>query len=251
MKLDLAGRRALVTGGRRGLGRAIAAALAASGAQVAISHEGSADAAEATAAAVDIGAAAVLPADLADPAATRQLIASAAHRLGGPIGILVCNAAFEYRAPLAELEAADMDRHWAVNVRGSLELVRAALPGLRAAGGGRVLLLGSVQQWRPNPNQLAYAASKAAIGNLGRNLAKQLAADGITVNILCPGAIETEGNAAALSDAAYRDKVESRIPLGRLGRAEEVANVALFLCSPHASYVTGAEWLVDGGLAAG
>jgi NAD(P)-dependent dehydrogenase (short-subunit alcohol dehydrogenase family) len=249
--LRLDGRRALVTGGRRGLGRAIAQALVRAGAAVAISHEGEADAAEAAATAAAIGAAAALPADLADPAAPAALVAAAAAALGGPLGILVCNAAFEQRVPLEAIDPLEADRHWAVNVRGSLELVRAALPGLRHAGQGRVLLLGSVQQWRPNPHQLAYAASKAAIGNLGRNLARQLAPEGIAVNILCPGAIETEGNAAALSDPAYRRRVEERIPAGRLGQAEEVAQAALFLCSPAASYIYGAELLVDGGLAAG
>jgi glucose 1-dehydrogenase len=247
----LAGRRALVTGGRRGLGRAIAAAFVQAGAAVAISHEGAQDAEEAGAAARAIGAAACLPADLADPDAPAPLVRAAAAALGGPIGILVCNAAFEQRVPLAEIDPRDVDRHWQVNVRGSLELVRAALPDLRRAGEGRVLLLGSVQQWRPNPHQLAYAASKAAIGNLGRNLARQLAAEGVAVNILCPGAIATEGNAAALADPAYRQRVEDSIPMGRLGRPEEAAQAALFLCSAAASYITGAELLVDGGLAAG
>jgi NAD(P)-dependent dehydrogenase (short-subunit alcohol dehydrogenase family) len=247
----LAGRRALVTGGRRGLGRAIAAALAQAGAAVAISHEGAHDAAEAAATASAIGARTALPADLADPAAPAALVQAAAAALGGPLGILVCNAVFEQRVPLEAIDPLDADRHWAVNVRGSLELVRAARAGLVAAGQGRVLLLGSVQQWRPNPHQLAYAASKAAIGNLGRNLARQLAPEGIALNILCPGAIETEGNAAALADPAYRRRVEERIPAGRLGRVEEVAQVALFLCSPAASYVCGIEMLVDGGLAAG
>ncbi|MDB5370318.1 MAG: transcriptional antiterminator [Roseomonas sp.] len=251
MMLDLGGRRALVTGGRRGLGRVIAAALVRAGARVAIFHEGPDDAGEAAVTAAAIGSDAVLPADLADTAATRALVAAATQRLGGPVGILVCDAAFEQRVLLDAMVADEIDRHWAVNVRGSLELVRAALPGLRAAGDGRVLLLGSVQQWRPNPHQIAYAASKAAIGNLGRNLARQLAPEGIRVNILCPGAIETEGNAAALADPAYRRRVEERIPAGRLGRAEEVATAAVFLCSAAASYISGAELLVDGGLAAG
>jgi NAD(P)-dependent dehydrogenase (short-subunit alcohol dehydrogenase family) len=250
MQLDLTGRRALVTGGRRGLGKAIAAALVQSGARVAISHEGPSDAAEATATARAIGAVAALPADLADPSAPALLIEAAAASLGGAPDVLVCNAAFEQRVPLDAIDPLEADLHWAVNVRASLLLVRAALPGLRAAGQGRVLLLGSVQQWRPNPHQLAYAASKAAIGNLGRNLARQLGGQGLTVNILCPGAIATEGNAAALADVVYKRAVEARIPAGRLGQAEEVAATAVFLCSSAASYINGAELLVDGGLAA-
>jgi glucose 1-dehydrogenase len=250
MHLNLAGRRALVTGGRRGLGKAIAAALVQAGADVAISHEGAGDAAEARETAAAIGALDALPADLADPLAPAQLLHAATAALGGEPDLLICNAAFEQRVALEAIDPLDADLHWAVNVRASLLLVRAALPGLRRGGQGRVLLLGSVQQWRPNPHQLAYAASKAAIGNLGRNLARQLGGQGLTVNILCPGAIATEGNAAALADPTYRQAVEARIPAGRLGQAEDVAAAAVFLCSGAAAYINGAELLVDGGLAA-
>jgi glucose 1-dehydrogenase len=250
MHLNLTGRRALVTGGRRGLGKAIAAALVQAGADVAISHEGTGDAAEARETATAIGALAALPADLADPLAPERLLQAATAALGGEPDLLICNAAFEQRVALEAIDPLEADLHWVVNVRASLLLVRAALPGLRRGGQGRVLLLGSVQQWRPNPHQLAYAASKAAIGNLGRNLARQLGGQGLTVNILCPGAIATEGNAAALADPAYREAVEARIPAGRLGQAEDVAAAAVFLCSSAAAYINGAELLVDGGLAA-
>ena len=248
--LRLDGRRALVTGARRGIGRAIAAMFVEAGASVAISHEGEHDAFEARETGRVIGTAAVIAADLSDPAAPARLMQDATRCLGGPIGILVCNAAVDRRIVMADLAVEDIDLTFAVNVRSTLELVRAALPGLRALE-GRLILLGSVQQWRPNPNQIAYAASKAAIANMGRNLARQLAPEGITVNVLCPGAIETEGNATALADPEYRRIVEARIPNGRLGRPEDVAAAALFLCSRAASYVNGTEILIDGALAAG
>ena len=243
----LDGRRALVTGARRGLGRAIAQALVEAGARVVISHEGSADMAEAAASATAIGASAALPADLAAPEAPAALIAATAALLGG-LDILVCNAAAERREALEEIAAESTDLLLAVNIRATLLLVQAAVPHL-AREGGRILLLGSVQAIRPNAHQLVYAATKAAIGNLNRNLAKQLASRGIAVNLLAPGAIATEGNATALAQPGYRAAVEARIPAGRLGVPGDVAGAAVFLCGPAAGYVTGAELAVDGGLA--
>jgi NAD(P)-dependent dehydrogenase (short-subunit alcohol dehydrogenase family) len=243
----LDGRRALLTGGRRGLGRAIAAGLVQAGARVVLSHEGAADAAEAAATAREIGAEAALPADLSQPGAPAALVAAAVAALGG-LDILVCNAAAERREALEEVAAETADLVLAVNIRATLLLVQAAVPHL-AQRQGRVVLLGSVQAARPNPHQLVYAASKAAIGNLSRNLAKQLAPRGINVNLLAPGAIATAGNAAALADPAYRAAVEARIPAGRIGEPADVAGAAVFLCAPASAYVTGAEIAVDGGLA--
>jgi NAD(P)-dependent dehydrogenase (short-subunit alcohol dehydrogenase family) len=240
----LDGRRALVTGARRGLGRAIAAAFVQAGARVAISHVDESDAVEARATAAAIGALA-LPADLSRPGAGEALIAAAATALGG-LDILVCNAAAERRETLPEMSWAGMENVWAVNLSATLEMIRAAIPHL--GQGGRVLLLGSVQAHRPNPHQIAYAASKAALIHMGRNLAKQLAPQGIGVNILSPGAIATEGNANALSDAAYAAAVQARIPAGRIGEPADVVGAAVFLCSPAARYCVGAELLVDGGL---
>jgi NAD(P)-dependent dehydrogenase (short-subunit alcohol dehydrogenase family) len=190
----------------------------------------------------------VLAADLADPAAPAALVAATVAALGG-LDILVCNAAAERREALEAIEAATADLVLAVNIRATLLLVQAAAPHL--AGGGRVVLLGSVQAKRPNAHQLVYAASKAAIANLSGNLAKQLAPRGINVNLLAPGAIETAGNAAALADPAYRAAVEARIPAGRIGVPADVAGAAVFLCAPASAYVTGAEIAVDGGLALG
>ena len=237
---SLAGQRALVTGARRGLGRAIAAAMVACGARVAISHEGPGDAAEAAVTAAAIGAAAALPADLTDPDAAPALIRAAADALGGPLRLLVLNAAYERRVALDAMRADDTDRHFAVNLRANLDLIRAARPALR--DGGRILVLGSVQARHPNPNQVAYAASKAALANTARNLARQLAPEGIAINLLSPGAVETEGNAAALADPATRAVATARVPMGRLGTPQDGAGAA--------GYVTGAELVVDGGWSA-
>lgn len=248
---SLAARRALVTGGRRGIGRAIARGLASAGAAVAISHVDEADADEAEAVVreiIDAGGQSFLVAgDLADPMTPSRLAADAVEWLGG-LDILVANAAIDRRMTPDTFDPAAADVEWAVNVRATLSLALAVLPGMRERGWGRILLLGSVQQYRPNPNQLVYASTKAAIANIAENLAKQTAADGVTVNVLAPGAIATATNASVLADPGQRRSILGRIPMGRIGEPEDVAGAALFLCSDAARYVTGVVLLVDGGL---
>jgi NAD(P)-dependent dehydrogenase (short-subunit alcohol dehydrogenase family) len=244
----LDGRAALVTGARRGLGRAIAASLAEAGARVTITHQGDADRMEAEETAHAIGAAHLLAGDLADPDVPAHLVNHAAARMGG-LQILVCNATYERRESLDQIGFHEAAAQWQVNVMAAMAMARAARPVMR--GWGRILFLGSIQQLRPNPHQLVYAATKSAIANVARNLAKQFAPDGITVNTLCPGAIATGGNAAALAVPGYRELVEARIPLGRIGDPADVAGPALLLCSEAGRYITGAELAVDGGLALG
>lgn len=242
MRIDLSGRTALVTGGSRGIGRAIAETLAAAGATVAV-HGLPDHAAEADGVAAALLGGMALTMDLASPGAGQSLAQQCP-----PLDILVLSAAIEIRAPWAAIQPADVDLQLAVNLREQLGLIQAVLPGMVERGWGRVLAIGSVQSARPNPDMLVYAATKSAMVSMVRNLARQVAASGVTVNVLSPGAIETQRNAAALADPAYRDAVLRAIPAGRLGQPADCAGLALFLCSDAAAYVTGTEMRVDGGM---
>lgn len=240
--LDLSGRTALVTGSSRGIGEAIARALAGAGASVLV-HGGPDHRAEADAVAATLPGARALALDLSAPGSGRALADAA-----GPVDILVLNASIEIRAPWDEATPAATALQLSANLAEQLALVQALVPGMTGRGWGRVLGLGSVQTARGHPQMMVYAATKAALVSMVRTLARQVAAQGVTANVLSPGAIETARNAEALSDLAYRAAVLAAIPAGRLGRVEDCAPLALFLCSDAAAYVTGAELRVDGGM---
>lgn len=242
-RLGLSGRNALVTGGSRGIGRAIVGALAEAGAAVAV-HGAPTDADEVRQAAAALPAGFAVAVDLDAPGSAAALV----RALPWAPDILVLNAAIEMRAPWTEASAADADRQLGFNLREQLALMQAVVPGMQARGWGRVLAIGSVQSARPHPDMMIYAATKAALVSMARNLARQVAADGVTVNVLSPGVIETQRNQAALSDAGYRAAVLRAIPAGRFGEPADCAGLALFLCSDAAAYVTGAEMRVDGGM---
>ncbi len=243
MKIDLRGRTALVTGSSHGIGRAIAGGLAAAGAAVVI-HGAAADAAVARAEAADVPGATSVAMDLGAPGSARALVGA----LPGPPDILVLNASIEIRAPWATASGEESDLQLGFNLREQLTLLQAVVPGMQARGWGRVLAIGSVQSARPHPDMIVYAATKAALVSMAQNLARQVAADGVTVNVLSPGAIETRRNVAVLADPEYRQAVLRAIPARRLGRPEDCAGLAVFLCSDEAAYVTGTEMRVDGGM---
>jgi NAD(P)-dependent dehydrogenase (short-subunit alcohol dehydrogenase family) len=245
---DLSGRVALVTGSGRGIGRAIALGLARAGAICAIHDETASPEAVDAAGAIEAagGTAAAFAGDLADPAASDALIGAVEARFGR-LDILVLNASSERRRDWDAPAEADFEREVAVNLRSTLALAARGRTGMAARRWGRILLIGSIQTAKPNPQLAVYAALKAAGANLMRNLARQLGADGITVNVLSPGAIRTTRNAAALSDPAYRARVEAQIPVGRLGEPEDCVGAALLLCSPAGAYINGHELFVDGG----
>ncbi|MGG5819066.1 SDR family NAD(P)-dependent oxidoreductase [Falsiroseomonas sp. HW251] len=246
MRLD--GRRALLTGASRGIGAAIAAALAGAGARVAV-NAAEAQAEETRALAATLPGAVAVPLDLGSTGSGARLAHLAEQALGGPTDILVLCAAIQVEEEWHAAEAADMDLQWSINLREALTLTQAIVPGMAERRWGRVLGVSSVQALRPHPRMMVYAALKAALANALRNLAKQVAAQGVTANLISPGAIDTPRNAATLADPAMRARVLGRIPAGRLGTAEDCAGAALFLCSDAAAYVTGADIPVDGGMA--
>jgi NAD(P)-dependent dehydrogenase (short-subunit alcohol dehydrogenase family) len=233
---SLAGKRALITGATQGIGLAIAQAFRAHGADV-FAHgiESTADWKP------------YARADLSEPGGAEAL-ADAVLAAWTGIDILVLNAAIQIRAPWHATVEADLERQMRTNFAAGYALIRRFAPGMRARGWGRIVAIGSVQEVKEHPEMAVYAASKAAQVSLVRNLARQFARDGVTVNVLSPGAIDTARNREALADSAYRAKVEAAIPAGRIGDAADCAGAAVFLASPAARYVTGVTLRVDGGM---
>jgi glucose 1-dehydrogenase len=245
----LDGRRALVTGAPRGIGKSIALALAECGANVVINYASSRELAEqAVAEAAAFGVSAyTIQAELGQPGAARKLYEESVEALGG-IDILVHNASVQYRTAWTEIPSDEFDHQIDVNLKAMFELTQLAVPSMCAQGWGRVLMIGSVQQAKPSPVMMVYAGTKMAQLSMARNLALQVAQYGVTVNNLAPGAIDTFRNAETLADPETVARLNARIPLGRVGQPDDCAAAALLLCSDAGRYITGADLFVDGGL---
>jgi 3-oxoacyl-[acyl-carrier protein] reductase len=241
----LAGKVALVTGASRGIGRAIAVRLARAGAAVAAVAT-SADrckdtVAECLAAGVRAQAYGI---DVANTAAVDLLVKEVAAEFGG-IDVLVNNAGITRDGLLLRMSEEDFDRVVDVNLKGTFNFVRSAARSLMKSR-GRIVNVSSVVGLTGNAGQANYAASKAGVIGLTRSVAKELAGRGVTVNAIAPGYIETDMTAAL--DASAAAKLAEAIPLGRIGRADEIAAAVLFLVGPGGDYVTGQTLVVDGGL---
>jgi 3-oxoacyl-[acyl-carrier protein] reductase len=241
---ELAGKRALVTGGSRGIGAAIAVALAEKGTDVAITYERSADRAAETVARIEgLGRRGVaIQADGADPAAVRRSVEETVAALGG-LDILVNNAGIALYAAVAEVSVEDIDRQLAVNVRSPILASQAAIPHLSA--GGRIILIGSgVADRIVGEGSTVYSMTKSALQSLNRGLARELGPRDITVNLVQPGSTDTDMNPAS---GEFADFQRSLTPLGRYGEPADVAAAVAFLASPAARQITGAILSVDGG----
>lgn len=238
---DLHGKKALVTGSTQGIGLAIAKLFREAGAEVYI--HGATSEEKCVAAAKVAGCDKYVVKNLADPDAAEAIYATT-----GDLDILVLNASVQYRTPWDEITREALDSQITINFSSSLALIQAYVPHMKEQGYGRILTVGSVQQYRPHKDMAVYAASKDALMSLVRNIGKQIAPYGVTINNLCPGAIATPRNADAVADKEYLAKVNAGIPVGYMGLAEDCAPAALFLCSEEARYVTGSEIIVDGGM---
>ena len=247
MKLDLTGRVALVTGGGRGIGRAVAQALAAAGASVTINYRGNATTAEQTAAAIVAagGEATAVQADVSDSAAVEAMVkATVAAR--GRLDILVNNAGITRDTLLMRMKDEDFDQVIATNLRGVFLCTRAVLRQMSKQRAGRIINLASVIGIIGNAGQANYAAAKAGIIGFTRATAREIAARGVTVNAVAPGFIETEMTATLGEET--RKAILETIPLGRFGQPEEVAHLVTFLASDAAAYITGQTFAIDGGM---
>ncbi len=241
---------ALVTGGTRGLGRAVSERLAASGVRVAAVFATDIDAAEALSADCRAagGTLTVHLADVADPGACRSLVDDVLARYGR-LDYLVNNAGMVIERRYPEVTAHDWDRQVAVNLSAAFYLTQAALESMTAQRFGRVVNIGSVTASMGSPVQIPYGAAKAGLIGLTRSVARAVARKGVTVNCVIPGSFDTD-LAAALT-YTDRDAVTSMIPVGRWGRPEELAHAVCFLLDDLASYITGAIVTVDGGMSMG
>ena len=246
---DLTGRVAIVTGSSKGIGEAMARGLAEFGASVVISSRKQeaveevaerfrADGLEATGIACHVG----------EADSRRQLIERTVDHYGR-LDILINNAATNpYFGPVEGLTPEAYQKTLNVNLTAALELSNLALPHLRESGHGSVIHISSVEGLHANPNFAAYNISKAGIIMLGRSQAREWAADNIRVNVICPGLVRTKLSAALLANDKQEQYMLSQIPLQRIAAPDQVAGIAPYLCSEAASYVTGAVFVVDGGM---
>ena len=235
------GRKVLITGSTQGIGLATAKRLIRDGCDVIVHC--SRDEKKAERIAKEIGAAGFAVADLSDRQETLGL-----YEKTGDVDVLILNASVQYKQDWLEIGPEEMDRQIEVNLKSTLLLMQAYYPHMKEQRWGRIVTVGSVNQYRQHPELSLYAATKCAVMSLVKNIAKQAAPFGVTVNNIAPGAIATPRNSAVYDDRQARESVEACIPIGRFGTPEECADAVAFLVGESGKYITGTDLIVDGGM---
>jgi 3-oxoacyl-[acyl-carrier protein] reductase len=246
--MNLRGRVAIVTGGSRGIGRALVLRLAEQGVNVVVNYVRDEKAAiETVRAAEELGAQALaVRADVTRLEDAARLVDQAVERFGR-LDILVCNAGIWQGAPVEEITEELWDRVLDINLKGTWTVCRAAVPHMKREAGGRIVIITSTAGQRGEANVSNYAASKGGQISFTKSLATELAAHNINVNAVAPGWVLTEMNDGVFADAEYQKSIERSIPLGRIATPDEIAFPILFLCSDWARHITGEVLNVNGG----
>jgi NAD(P)-dependent dehydrogenase (short-subunit alcohol dehydrogenase family) len=234
-------KKVLITGSTQGIGKALAAAFVREGYDVIV--HGSSSMKKAEGVREEIGAWKAVTADLSKIEEIKSL-----RQKTGDVDILILNASVQFKESWDNIGEENFDMQVMVNIKSTLMLIQNYYPAMKEKGWGRIVTIGSTNQYRNHPELPMYAATKCAVMSLVKNIAKQVAPFGVTVNNVAPGAIATPRNAAIYEDDEKRKAVEASIPMGRFGQPEDCVGSVLLLCSDAGAYITGSDIVMDGGL---
>lgn len=238
-------KKAIITGSGRGIGRQMAIELASEGIFVFVHYAGNDEQANITKNMIESagGKCALIKKNLCDEDCAYYIYSQT-----GDVDILIHNASVQYRKKWAEITEEEFCDQINCNLKAPLFLTQKYVPHMKEQGWGRIISVGSVQEKKPHDDMLVYSSSKCALTGMMRSLSLQLCGTGITVNSIAPGVIATDRNAESLADDKYRSVVLSKIPMNRAGDASEFRGIVRLLCSDDASYITGQNIFVDGGM---
>ena len=245
MYTDLSDKKVLITGASRGIGRAIAITLAKCNATVYLNYVSDNAKAEETKKQIEQngGKCILVRADISESNCDEKIYA-----MTGDVDILILNASVQIRKKWCDITLSDFEKQINCNLRSAVFLMQRYSKKMIEKKWGRIITIGSVQEKKPHPDMLIYSAAKAALTSMAQSFALQLANTGVTVNSVAPGVIYTDRNTEALRDEKYADEVKNKIPMGYLGKPDDCGGIIGFLCSDSASYITGQNIFIDGGM---